>query len=417
MSLPRMPRVWQNPAFRYFFWGNSVSLFGFGIHFIAVAWIVLERTGSEMAVAKLFTLAHLPGLLVALYGGVIVDRVNRKHLLIFLDLFRSIVVMAVPVAFWVGFDQLWVIYLMEFLVGAAHSVFWSSANAFVQEIVSEKNFMQANSFVSASYQSGSLAGSAAGGFMIAALGPIAVLLMDAATYLFSALMLMQVNYTPTPTESKTKTGWQNFRDGVRLIREKYVVFLYMFMAIMADVAVWGGMTILTVSFSEKTLGAGAQGFGLMDGFYGLGALLATAVVLKFFTGGRRYLYLLGCYGVAGAATFMLPGFPYLSVAVILHFLMGIGNNSARILSRTLFMEKIPNEYMGRATTVTAIYSRLMIITMLSVVGWAIETGGIGLGYFINGLHFVIAFAGVLLTWFIRKQFFDEPHLAAEVSAA
>lgn len=411
-----LPRVWQNRAFRYFFFGNGVSLFGWGIHFIAVAWIVLERTGSEMAVAKLFALANLPGLVVALYGGVLVDRLNRKHLLIFLDLFRATAVLSVPVAFWCGYDQLWIVYVMEFLVGIGHSMFWGSANAFVQEVVSERNFMQANSFVSASYQSGSLAGSAAGGFLIAAIGPIAVLLIDCCTYLFSALMIWQVDYTPTATLSKTKTGWQNFKDGAHLIRKKYTVFLYMFMAIMADVAVWGGMTVLTVSFAEKTLHAGAQGFGLMDGFYGLGALMATAVVLNFFNQGRRYIYLMVCYGIAAITTFLMPVFPALTIAIGLHFLMGLGNNSARILSRTLFMEKIPNEFMGRATTVTAIYSRLMILTMLAVVGWAIETGGIELGYVVNGLHFVTAFIGVVITLFLSRHFFDEPHIVTEISA-
>jgi len=414
MRMIKMPRVWQNRAFRYFFFGNGVSLFGFGIHFIAVAWIVLDRTGSEMAVAKLFTLAHLPGLVVALYGGVIIDRVNRKHLLIFLDLFRGVSVLSVPIAFWAGYDQLWIVYVMEFLVGTGHSIFWSSANAFVQEVVNEKNIMQANSFISASYQTGSLAGSAAGGFFIAAFGPVAVLLLDSATYFFSAIMLWQVDYTPTPTESKTKTGWQNFRDGLSLIREKYSVFLYMFMVIMADVAIWGGMTILTVSYSNNILGTGAQGFGLMDGFYGLGALIASWMVLSFFGRWQRSTILLVCYGIAAITTFLLPVMPLLKIAIILHFFMGLGNNSARILTRTIFMEKIPNEYMGRATTVTNIYSRLMIISMLSLVGWAIETGSVGLGYFINGLHFVIAFAGVLIVMFLKKNFFDVPHLVTEV---
>ena len=228
------------------------------------------------------------------------------------------------------------------------------------------------------------------------------------------LPISRVDYTPTPTVSKTKSGWRNFVDGVQLIRQKYAVFLYMFMVIMADVAVWGGMTILTVSFSTKVLGTGAQGFGLMDGFYGLGALLATAVVLNYFNRGPRHVYLMIGYGIAAVTTFLLPVLPILKIAIGLHLLMGLGNNSARILTRTLFMEKIPNEFMGRATTVTAVYSRLMIIIMLSVVGWGIESGGIGLGYFINGLHFVIAFAGVVITLILRRHFFDEPHVVTEV---
>lgn len=152
----------------------------------------------------------------------------------------------------------------------------------------------------------------------------------------------------------------------------------------------------------------------MDGFYGLGALLATGVVLAWIGHWSRHIVLMICYGIAAVTTFLLPILPLLKIAIVLYFFMGLSNNSARILTRTIFMEKIPNEYMGRANTVTGVYSRLMIIAMLSLVGWAIETGGIGLGFFINGLHFVIALAGVILALLLRRNFFDEPHVVSEV---
>ena len=71
-----------------------MSLIGFGFNLIAISWMVLEKTGSEYTLGKIMASATAPGIALALFAGVIIDRVNRKWLLIYLDLFRMIVVMS-----------------------------------------------------------------------------------------------------------------------------------------------------------------------------------------------------------------------------------------------------------------------------------------------------------------------------------
>jgi len=83
--------ILRNKTFLLFFLGNIISLIGFGFNLIAFSWLVLEETGSEFALGKIMAAATTPGLILALFAGVIIDKVNRKWLLVILDIFRVLV--------------------------------------------------------------------------------------------------------------------------------------------------------------------------------------------------------------------------------------------------------------------------------------------------------------------------------------
>ena len=83
----------KNKTFLLFFIGNITSLIGFGFNLIAISWMVLEESGSEYLLGKIMMAsATAPGLILAIFAGVIIDKVNRKWLLVSLDIFRLIVV-------------------------------------------------------------------------------------------------------------------------------------------------------------------------------------------------------------------------------------------------------------------------------------------------------------------------------------
>ena len=129
-----------------------MSLIGFGFNLIAISWMVLEKTGSEYMLGKIMASATAPGIALALFAGVIIDRVNRKWLLIYLDLFRMIVVMAFLIVLSQSEFKIWFLYPVVVLMGLGNALFWPTAQAFVQEIVDDKEYFDANKLLSASYQ-------------------------------------------------------------------------------------------------------------------------------------------------------------------------------------------------------------------------------------------------------------------------
>ena len=172
-----------------FFIGNITSLIGFGFNLIAISWMVLEKSGSEYLLGKIMASATAPGLVLAIFAGVIIDKVNRKWLLVFLDIFRMIVVMGYLYYILKYKFEISVLYPVALLMGLGNSLFWPTAQAFVQELVSDKDYFDANKLLSASYQVGSILGAGIGGVIVHIYSPIAALWINVFTYFFSAIFI------------------------------------------------------------------------------------------------------------------------------------------------------------------------------------------------------------------------------------
>ena len=123
-----MLNILRNKTFLLFFLGNIISLIGFGFNLIAFSWLVLEKTGSEFALGKIMAAATTPGLILALFAGVIIDKVNRKWLLVILDIFRVFVLAVFIYNFKVDGFNLLVLYPVMMLMGLGNSLFWPTAH-------------------------------------------------------------------------------------------------------------------------------------------------------------------------------------------------------------------------------------------------------------------------------------------------
>jgi len=406
-------KLFKNRTFTLFFLGNSVSLIGFGFSFIAVSWVILEATGSTVALGKINALGIFPGLVIALFAGTIIDRTNRKRLLVILDVYRMVFVALIGVLIFLGLFKLWFLYFLVFFMGIGTSLFWSTSSAFLQELVNEDEYLIANSLLSASYQVGSLIGSAMGGFVVHFWGVGTAFILDAATYGLSAVSIGMAYYRPKDYLNKTESILDTFKDGFRFIARRKVLFGYAVSSIFADVAIWGSLAVLTIAFSVDVLKKGSIGFGMMDGAYGVGAFLATFAALWMSKMIRRRYLLLIAYTMAGLMCFLLSSFPILFIAMILFFIMGIHNNSARIISRSLMMEKINNEVMGRIQTIIGVITRSLVIASTLGAGYVAEIYSIESGLKLTAMLFWISAVGVIITRYLRPDFFRGDQIIQE----
>ena len=390
-----MLNLLKNKTFLLFFFGNVMSLIGFGFNLIAISWMVLEKTGSEYTLGKIMASATAPGLALALFAGVIIDRVNRKWLLVNLDIFRMIVVVSFLSVLLKNDFQLWFLYPVVVLMGLGNSLFWPTAQAFVQEIVKEEEYFDANKLLSASYQVGSILGASMGGFIVHLYNPIIALWINVGTYLISAILISLAPFTHTRFKKVQLQLFDSLKVGFIYLKGKTDILILGLTTILSDVAIWGSLSVLTITISKEIFDKGTWGYGLLDGLYGIGALLSTAVVGYFSTKFGRGNYLASCYVVAGLMCYIVPIMPSIYLAALIFSLMGLHNNSARIIVRTIFMENIPNEIMGRVQTIFGVYTRAMILLSSLYVGWLIETHSIELAVFFTSSHFAFAFLGTL----------------------
>src|SRR6202142_691001 len=199
-----MRLILRQRSLRYVFAANVISMLGSGMNSAAVAWTILQKTHSEMALGTLAVLQTIPAMLMLPFTGVIIDREDRRRLVMMLDAARAIIILAVSILAFMGKARVWELYLMNTLVAAGFWMFWPTITALIQELTPGEEFVHPNTFLLAGIQGGWLIAGSIVGFVYNHIGLGGVLLIDFSTYLASFLLYLGVrkgrHVVPRPAE-------------------------------------------------------------------------------------------------------------------------------------------------------------------------------------------------------------------------
>src|ERR1700693_4417279 len=165
-----MRSILQKKALRYVFGANMISMLGSGMNSAAVAWYILQATHSEVALGTFAVLQTLPAMLMLPFTGVVIDREDRRRLVMWLDAIRALIIVAVAILSFRHKVQIWELYLMNTLVAAGFWMFWATITALIQGRTPEGQFVQSNTFLLAGIQGGWLIAGALVGFVYEHIG-------------------------------------------------------------------------------------------------------------------------------------------------------------------------------------------------------------------------------------------------------
>src|ERR1700680_578955 len=140
-----MRSILQKRSLRFVFAANVISMLGSGMNSAAVAWTILQRTHSEMALGTFAALQTIPALMMLPFTGVVIDREDRRRLLMVLDAVRGLVVLWGAIQSYRGVATLWEVYLMAVIVAAGFWMFWPTITALIQELTPDSQFVHSNS--------------------------------------------------------------------------------------------------------------------------------------------------------------------------------------------------------------------------------------------------------------------------------
>ena len=282
-----MRSILQQRSLRFVFAANVISMLGSGMNSAAVAWTILQRTHSEMALGTFAALQTIPAMLMLPFTGVIIDREDRRRLVMWLDASRAVVILIVMVLAFLHRVQVWQLYLMNTLVAAGFWMFWPTITALIQELTPEGEFVQSNTFLLAGIQGGWLIAGAIVGFVYEHIGLGGVLLIDVSTYVISFSCYLAVrqgrHVVPRVVElrhdleaAETAVGrfLREMREGLVFLREHpSVVFLGTSWALFLGAMMTG--VVVTAPLSDRVFHAGATGYGWLNGGWGVGAFLSA----------------------------------------------------------------------------------------------------------------------------------------------
>ena len=398
-----MRAILQKRALRFVLLANVVSMLGSGMNAAAVAWHILQATHSEMALGTLAVLQTLPAMLLLPFTGVIIDREDRRRLVMMLDATRAIIILAVSILAFRGKVHIWQLYLMNTLVAAGFWMFWPTITALIQELTPEGQFVEANTFLLAGIQGGWLMAGAVVGFVYNHIGLGGVLLIDFMTYVVSFLCYLVVrkgrHVVPRPAEIRAdiaaaetaeKRFWHELWEGIEFLRERPgVVLLGLSWALFLGAMLTG--VVVTPSLSDRIFHAGAVGYGWLNGGWGIGAFLSALYAPKVLSklGSRGAIAL--SMGLLAACMTLSPHARMLAIAVCLYGIMGSARGISGVAMNTSLMEQVPQHFMGRVQNAFYFVGTFIQISLSLTVGWMAQKVSLAGGFALIGSMYLIAF--------------------------
>lgn len=398
-----MRSILQKRSLRFVFAANVISMLGSGMNSAAVAWTILQRTHSEMALGTFAALQTIPAMLMLPFTGVLIDREDRRRLVMWLDASRALVIFVVMVLAFLHRVQVWQLYLMNTLVAAGFWMFWPTITALIQELTPDGEFVQSNTFLLAGIQGGWLIAGAVVGFVYEHIGLGGVLLIDVSTYVvsFSCYLAvrqgrhvvpraLELRHDIAAAESAAARFLREMREGLDFLRgHRSVVFLGTSWALFLGAMMTG--VVVTAPLSERVFHAGATGYGWLNGGWAVGAfgsaMFAPALIAR--VGARSSIALAMLILTISMA--LSPFSPRLALAVLLYGLMGSARGVSGVAMNTSLMEQVPKQFMGRVQNSFYFFGTFLQITLGLSVGWIASRVSLAAGFGVIAGVYAVAF--------------------------
>jgi MFS family permease len=373
---------------------------GIGTWFAAIALQVdvFDRTGSAIWIGALVLVEFLPTVLIGLFLGPFIDRFSRRGLMIAADLSRVAVFCALP---FVG-SALGIVILAA-VAGFAAGVFRPALYAAVPNLVEEDELTTANSLLQAIESGTTALAPPFAGLLVSAQGPHLAYWINAASFLFSGLLLLRVPARVFAAATAVTRGWaRDVADGLKVVGRSG--------ALLTVLAVWsililanGLINVAEIAFAKVSLDSGAFGFGLLAGGSGLGLAVGSLLAPPWID--RRGV--LRAYGISIGV--MAVGFavaavsPDVWVATLCVAVSGIGNGAAVVCNYTLIQRATRDEMRGRA--ITLLMSATAVTFMVGTLAGGSLTDAVGARWTWGGgaaLYAVSALLAVALAGRARR---------------
>jgi MFS family permease len=349
----RLAALSLGPSFDHLWIGSAVSQFGSSVGVLALSLTgVLTLHASAAQMGLLSTIARLPWLSYPI-AGVYVDRLRRQPLMIAADVLRAGLIVAVPVTALLGLLRMELLYVVVFL-GMTLSVWFDTASsALVPATVETERLAAANSRLGATGSAARIAGPSVGGLVVQVLTAPFAMLVDAASFLFSALMIGRVRLvrpeTPPPA---TGSFLADLAEGFRYLWGQPVLRALGLTGAITQFAGAGLLAInllyLTRELHVPPAAVGVAVSGTAPGTL-VGSLVATRVVGRLGQGAT----LVGGWAVFGAGALLIPlapgNAPLLAAAQVMlaGFVMGVAGQTSGIVGTTLVQSIPPQQLLGR----------------------------------------------------------------------
>ena len=351
--------------FRLLFAGELVSLLGTAVAPIALAFAVLDLTGSATDLGYVLAAGWAPQVVFILIGGVLGDRLPRNLVMVGANLLSAAAQGIAAGLLLAGVAQIWQLALLQAVRGTATALFFPAAQAVVPEIVETDLLQPANAMIRLAQNGSTVLGAGVGGILVAAAGPGWAIAFDAATYLASALILVWIRVTRVVREA-SETIVRDLIEGWNEFRSREWLWVIVVCASVGNLVATASFGVLGPLVAKLYLG-GAAAYGAILAAQGAGFIAGGVLSLRW-RPQRPLLVSVLCLLPTAAEIACYAAVRETAVIAVVAFVAGLGLEVFGVNWITALQQHIPRQVLSRVSSYDALGSFVFIPLGLVIAG-------------------------------------------------
>ena len=398
----------QNSAFRNLWYGQVISELGNWVNSIALYALILQLTGSGMAMAAAMMAKLLPMVIISPFAGVVIDRIDRKKVLIASDILRCFTVLGFLIVD--SREDLWIVYTLTLFEVALTGFFEPARSAILPSIVEKNHLVTANALSGSTWSIMLTLGAALGGFVVSFFGIKTAFILDALTYLLSAWFIIKISHPNTKYKERIKkqnsSGIKGLVEGLRYLISHPTVLV--FTLLKSGMAIKGGIMTLIPLFASRLWSdpaAVSMAVGILFSSRGIGSAIGPVLIRKWLGESPKILK------VAILAAFFLGSFAILVFSFSKNIwtaslsigLSGMSGSIVWVFSTALIHLEADRKFLGRIFGIEMALLTLIMGISNGLVGVTIDKLQITIQSVILWMSGIYMIPGILWILFLALR--------------
>lgn len=351
----------EHPEFRKLFYAQTVSVLGDWFHTIALLGLVYVVTGSGLMIGLTLITKALPALLFSPVAGVLVDKWDRKKIMIWSSVLNSILVLFMTLVQ----NEVWILFVVNVLMALCTTISTPARQSVIPLLVPQEKLPLANSLFSTVVGVMSVLGASLGGVVTTWFGTDIAFFIDSASYLIAAAIIFTTAIPAMPASGVKMSFFADMKEGYRFVLKTPIILALVLVGASWGV-VGGAYQVLLTVFGTDVFQAGQNGVGLLYAVQGLGVILGGLLVKSFISQSdeRMKKYFGWMYLLQGVFFVLFALASNLILALFFLLLMRVAGGVIIPLDSTLIQKYTPQNMIGKVFTLHgSLYMSIMQFSM------------------------------------------------------
>lgn len=380
--------------FRYFWFGQCISLIGTWMQNAGQSWVVLQITNSAFLLGIVNAAQFLPSLLFSLFAGAIVDRFPKKKITIMTQVVLMLCAFMLAALIWTHHAKYIYILIIAFILGIAQSIDMPARQSMMVELVGKEDLTNAIALNSAIFNGARIIGPAIAGIVMATIGPGAAFLVNGLSFIAVIYGLYKINAADKPINKPSGNSiLSEASEGLKYVFKTPVLYITLLLVMIVGVFTQNFNTLIP-ALAKNVLNQKEMGYGFLMSAMGIGALIAALTLAVKSKGKPKYWTLL-LGGLIMSLFAFIIGFQHSYIlSSILLMLAGWGMVTFNASANSIIQVNSPDKMRGRIMSAYAFATGGMVPIGSMYAGYTAQRVGTSFAFKLSG---IIGLTAIILT--------------------